>query len=192
MVKHATRQRLLLRRKQLDEALCLDLSLRIQQRLLGFAGFSRAKILALYSPVNNEVAIDHLLNVALSQGKQVCFPRVSGETLQFVAVESSEELQPGTFGVAEPVGGNVLAAELIDLLVVPGVAFARDGFRLGYGKGFYDRELSRVRRATVSIGFCYDFQLCDALPTEDHDQPLDYIVTETQLIPCRKEVAGSP
>lgn len=192
MEKHATRQQLLLRRKQLDGTLCLDLSLRTQQRLLDFAGFSCATTLALYSPVNNEVRTDRLLSVALSQGKQVCFPRVTGERLQFVTIESEAELQPGTFSVAEPVGENVLPLRQIDLLVVPGVAFDRDGFRLGYGKGFYDRELSRLTGATVSIGLCYDFQLCDMLPIEDHDRQLDYIVTEKQLIPCHKGVTGSP
>jgi 5-formyltetrahydrofolate cyclo-ligase len=192
MEKHATRQQLLLSRKQLDEACCIDMSLRIQQRLLDFESFSCAETLALYSPVNNEVRTDRLLTVALSQGRQVCFPRVDGGTLQFVVVESSGDLLPGAFGVAEPTGEKILPAEKIDLIVVPGVAFDRSGFRLGYGKGFYDRELSRMTESTVSVGLCYDFQLCDALPIEDHDQRLDFVVTETQLIPCRKDVAGSP
>lgn len=192
MEKHATRQQLLLRRKQLDEASCFDMSLRIQHRLLAFESFSRAETLALYSPVNNEVRTDRLLTVALSQRKKICFPRVSGEALQFVSINSVDDFLPGYFGVAEPVGSDFLAVGEIDLLIVPGVAFARDGFRLGYGKGFYDRELSRMTEATVSVGLCYDFQLCDALPIEDHDQRLDFVVTETQLIPCHKEVAGSP
>lgn len=192
MGKHAIRQQLLLRRKQLKKAYRLDLSERAQQQLLNLDSFSRAEILALYSPVNNEVCTNRLLTVALAQGKQVCFPRVCGETMQFVALDSVAELQPGAFGVAEPVGQNVLSVGQIDLIVVPGVAFDRNGFRLGYGKGFYDRELSLVSPATVSIGLCYDFQLCERLPIEDHDQSLDYIATETQLIPCHIEVAGSP
>ena len=192
MQKHLTRQQLLLRRKQLEETACLDLSLRIQQRLLAAECFSRAEILALYSPINNEVRTEQLLAVARSQGKQVCYPRVIGDSLQFVVIRSLTELQTGAFGVAEPTGDCLLESRQIDLLVVPGVAFDRDGFRLGYGKGFYDRELSRMTRSTVSVGLCYDFQLCDSLPVEEHDQQLDYVATETQLIPCHKDVAGSP
>lgn len=187
MEKHATRQQLLQRRQQLDKATCLDLSWRVQQQLLDSECFSRAETLALYSPVNNEVGTGRLLTVALSHGKRICFPRVSGKELQFVLVKSLDELQPGAFGVAEPVGEDLVCARQIDLIAVPGVAFDREGFRLGYGKGFYDRELSRMTQATVSVGLCYDFQLCKTLPIEDHDQQLDYIATETRLIPCRKE-----
>jgi 5-formyltetrahydrofolate cyclo-ligase len=190
MEKQALRQQQLLRRKKLDQALCHDLSLRIQQRLLASELFPSAKTLALYSPVNNEVHTDRLLVAARSQGQRVGFPRVCGEALQFVIVEAAADLQPGIFGVAEPTGSRLLPPEELDLLVVPGVAFDRDGFRLGYGKGFYDRELARMAPTTVSVGLGYDFQLCEQLPVEDHDQQLDYIVTETQLIPCHRDVAG--
>lgn len=192
MGKHEIRQQLLLRRKQLDEALWLELSLRIQQRLLDSECFSRAETLALYSPINKEVQTGTLLNVARMHDKRICFPRVCGDALQFVEFGPAAELQLGAFGVAEPVGKVVLSAQQIDLVVVPGVAFDRDGFRLGYGKGFYDRELSRMTSSTICVGLCYEFQLCDTLPVEAHDQQLDYVVTETRLIPCRKIVTGSP
>lgn len=191
MVKHTIRQQLLVQRKQLDEKNCQDLSLRIQQSLIDADCFSRAETLALYSPINNEVRTDHLLAVARQSGKQVCYPRVCGEALQFVQVVSVAELAPGAFGVAEPKSGGIVPVGEIDLVVVPGVAFDLNGYRLGYGKGFYDRELSRVTQKTASVGLCYEFQLCEELPVEEHDQQLDYIATEMQLIPCRKNAAGS-
>ncbi len=190
MEKQVTRQQLLSRRKQLTETTCLESSRQIQQRMIESDLFSSATTLALYSPVNNEVRTRLLHDCAVEQGKQVCYPRVVGESLQFVAIDSLELLQPGSFRVAEPVSGDALDVGMIDLLVVPGVAFDREGFRLGYGKGFYDRELSRVATATVSVGLCFDFQLCDRLPVEAHDQRLDYLVTETQFIPCGKDAAG--
>ena len=190
MEKHVIRQRLLLQRKQLTKSVCQGLSLRIQQTLLTAECFSDADTLVLYSPVNNEVRTDQLFATARSEGKRICYPRVNGETLQFVTINSGNELVPGAFGVAEPTGGSVLPASEIDLILVPGVAFDRDGYRLGYGKGFYDRELSRM--SCISVGLSYDFQLCESLPIELHDQRLDYVVTESQLIPCRKEASGSP
>jgi len=190
MEKQVTRQQFLNRRKQLAEAECLELSRQVQQRLVASELFSSATNLALYSPMNNEVRTRLLHDCAIEQHKQVCYPRVVGESLQFVVVDSIELLQPGSFGVAEPASGDVLNVERIALLVVPGVAFDRAGYRLGYGKGFYDRELSRVTVTTASVGLCFDFQLCDRLPVEAHDQRLDYLVTETQFIPCGKAAAG--
>ncbi len=192
MEKRAIRQQLLTQRKQLGEATCRELSHQVQQHLLDSDCFSHAETLALYSPINNEVRTDQLFGAARLFKKQVCYPRVFGKALQFVTVASAAELVPGTFGVAEPRDGSVLSADEIDLIVVPGVAFDRDGFRLGYGKGFYDRELSRMAAAAVSVGLCFDFQLCDSLPVEAHDEQLDYVVTETQFIPCRNVAAGSP
>lgn len=192
MGKHAIRQQLLARRKQLATAEAQSLGHSVQQRLIGSECFSRAKTLALYSPVNNEVQTDQLLSAALLQGQRVCYPRVCGDALKFVAVTSVESLLPGAFGVAEPQGGSLVPVDGIDLVVVPGIAFDLAGHRLGYGKGFYDRELSRFEQAAVSVGLCYDFQLCAVLPVEGHDQALDYIVTEKRLIPCHKNVAGSP
>jgi len=190
MEKHIIRQQLLARRRRLDEAACRDLSLQIQQRLIDSDCFSRAATLALYSPVHNEVRTDRLLRVAQTLGKRICYPRVCGEQLRFVAIGSAADLQSGTFGVAEPTSGPVLSVEQIDLIVVPGVAFDRSGFRLGYGKGFYDRELSRKGCDAISVGLCYGFQICPTLPIEAHDQALDFLAMETQLIPCHKDVAG--
>ncbi len=192
MEKRALRKQLLDRRKQLDAAVCQDLSQLIQQRLVASECFSLARTLVLYSPVNNEVHTDLLLQVAQSLGKRICYPRVCGQQLQLVTIASLADLTPGAFGVAEPSAGSVVSGAEVDLIVVPGVAFDLAGFRLGYGKGFYDRELSRMTRQTFSAGLCFDFQLCDRLPIEDHDQQLDYVVTEKRLIPCHKDVAGSP
>lgn len=190
MDKKAIRQRLLRQRKQLTALTCRTLSQKIQQNLVAADCFSCSRTLALYSPINNEVRTDLLFLTARNDGKRVCFPRVCGERLQFVLVDSAEDLSAGTFGVCEPVAGALVAAEEIDLLVVPGVAFDRSGHRLGYGKGFYDRELAACADSVSAVGLGYEFQLCQRLPAEEHDQPLDFIATETALIPCRKEATG--
>lgn len=184
MDKKAVRQRLLGQRKQLTFAACEHLSQQVQQQLLEADSFSSCETLALYSPINNEVRTDRLLATARATGKRICFPRVCDSEMLFVVVGADTVLAAGSFGVAEPKTGEVLSASEIDLIVVPGIAFDRHGFRLGYGKGFYDRELSGRGTSTVTVGLCYDFQLCATLPVEAHDQRLDYIATQTQLIPC--------
>ncbi|SHJ87858.1 5-formyltetrahydrofolate cyclo-ligase [Malonomonas rubra DSM 5091] len=189
MGKKAIRQRMLHQRLQLSTRDWELRSCAVQQRLVAADCFSSCRTLALYNPIKNEVATDLLLQAAHVAGKKVCYPRVAGERLDFVEVGESD-FQVGAFGVAEPKGRELVAINDIDLLVVPGVAFDRSGFRLGYGKGFYDRELATIAGAIVVVGLCFDFQLCPPLPVESHDQRLDYIVTETGLIPCRNEAAG--
>jgi 5-formyltetrahydrofolate cyclo-ligase len=189
MAKNSLRQTLLARRKRLEVETCRALSRQLQQQLIATSCFQQASSLALYSPINNEVQTSDLLKAALQTGKRVYYPRVSGERLQFCRVNSAADLSPGAFGVAEPIAAPDTVVEQLDLIVVPGVAFDRSGYRLGYGKGFYDRELARVPAATLSVGLCFEFQLCPAVPHEAHDRPVRLVVTEHQIIPCHTNVA---
>ncbi|MDA3903486.1 MAG: 5-formyltetrahydrofolate cyclo-ligase [Desulfuromusa sp.] len=185
MGKKSIRKQFLDCRKQLDLQTYAHLSQQVQQQLAGSECFIRARTLALYSPINNEVATEQIFTVATQLNKQIYFSRVAGEELDFFEVNTINELVPGAFGVAEPVSGKKISVAELDLIVVPGVAFDLLGGRLGYGRGFYDRLLAGKLSSTVSVGFCFESQLCDLLPTEAHDQGLDFIATETKFIPCR-------
>lgn len=185
MGKESVRKNFLDCRRQLDLSIYSDLSQRAQRQLIDSELFFRAKSLALYSPINNEVATEQIFLAARGQGKQVCYPRVVGEKLEFLEVGAINSLVLGAFGVAEPEIGRKISVAELDLLIVPGVAFDMRGHRLGYGGGFYDRQLTEISKTTISVGLCFETQLCDLLPTEEHDQALDYIVTETKFIPCR-------
>lgn len=192
MPKRAVRQRLLNHRKQLQVVECHPLGLQAQQHLIRAECFRDARVVALYSPINNEVATESLFSAARAAGKQICYPRVADQVLEFVEVTSLQLLRPARFGVAEPEAGRLISVDAVDLIVVPGVAFDRAGHRLGYGKGFYDRELARVSAAATSVGLCYGFQVCDRLPREAHDRPVQFLATETEFIPCHSAVTGSP
>lgn len=166
------------RRKHLAAEICLSHSLRIQQRVIRLPAFRKAAAVALYSPILNEVFTEEIMHEALRLGKTVAFPRVCGECLDFVRVRSSSELAPGAFGVLEPTGSTTIPSGDLDLVLVPGVAFDREGNRLGYGKGFYDRVLCGTGRPALTVGLCFEMQLVDRLPIEDHDESLDLLVTE--------------
>ncbi len=185
MAKQIIREQMLALRKRLDDQSHARLSQQAQSRLVASSNFQRAKTLALYSPIRHEVATGEIFLAAHAADKQVFYPRVVGDDLEFLEVSSGEDLVAGAFGVAEPIGGRKIELTELELIVVPGVAFSLDGFRLGYGRGFYDRQLTGRPSTTVTVGLCFDFQLIDQLPIEEHDQPLDYIVTETRFIPCR-------
>ncbi len=185
MEKETVRKQFLSRRRQLDLSRYRNLSLKVQEQLLSSESFKNAQSVALYSSINNEVATDRIFFVARSLGKKVCYPKVDGNELAFCEVDALTALIPGAFGVAEPKESKVVLLSEIELLVVPGVAFDLKGHRLGYGRGFYDRQLNGKTLETTSVGLSFDLQICDELPTEDHDQALEFVVTETQFIPCR-------
>jgi 5-formyltetrahydrofolate cyclo-ligase len=154
----------------------------IQQRFLYSDLFQRARCLALYSAIHNEVLTETVSIRAIESGKTLVYPRIKNNDLVFVEVRSSDDLAPGAFGVLEPQGDNTIPADSLDLVIVPGVAFDLVGHRLGYGRGFYDRALAVCRADCVKLGFAYDSQLLAALPAAEHDQTLSVLMTESRTL----------
>lgn len=134
------------------------------------------QVLAGYMPMRTEA--DPLPAMAAHDGP-VCVPVIEGPGLPLVFHRWTPEARmvPGAFGALIPEDGVPLVPQV---LIVPLLAFDRLGFRLGYGGGFYDRTLERLRAAgpVTAIGFAFAAQEVDAVPTEPTDQPLDLIVTE--------------
>lgn len=193
MPKQVFRDELLAQRMQLTIEQRHDLSRDAQRNLVLSSVFSEATCIALYSPVRGEVETESLFAAARESQKRVCYPRVKGERMQFVEVDDLAALSRGTFGLLEPHGTSIVSPAGLDLMVVPGLAFDRTGHRLGYGKGFYDRELHSVGFSGVLVGFCFNFQLLDRLPAEPHDVPVDCLVTDQGLFSplCSSEAGGS-
>lgn len=180
--KKAIRSSLLRRRQGLRCDEVVQKSLKAQERLIAQPVFAQAKTLALYSPIRNEVETDHLLSVALATGKKVCFPCVSGENLNFFQVRTPRDLTPGCFGICEPSQKvDEIDPALLDLLLLPGIAFDLRGARLGYGRGYFDRLLADRCFSALCVGFCYDFQVQKRLPAEDHDQGVALLVTDQKI-----------
>lgn len=141
-----------------------------------------ARIVAGYMPIRTE--IDPLPAMAAAAGRgTVCVPVVlgPGQPLKFSRWTPGCALREGAFGARVPETDDFVTPQIV---VAPLVAFDRRGGRLGYGGGFYDRTLERLRRggAAVAIGFAYAAQETDDLPQEDTDQPLDMVVTEREAI----------
>ncbi|MEN9821602.1 MAG: hypothetical protein RLZ04_28 [Actinomycetota bacterium] len=99
-------------------------------------------------------------------GKRLLLPRVEGPDI--VVCDGAGPMQTSGYGVSEPTG-PALGADVVDLVIVPGLAFTLDGGRLGYGGGFYDRFLPTLRNGVISVGVCFDEQVVDHLPVEAHD-----------------------
>jgi 5-formyltetrahydrofolate cyclo-ligase len=160
-----------------------ELSKQIQKKFLRSELFAEVESLALYCAVHNEVLTDMVGISALKTGKRVAYPRVAGENLEFVEIDSLDSLAPGSFAVPEPVAGNLVPPASLDLVVVPGIVFDRAGHRLGYGRGYYDRALDECRPDCEKVGFAYDFQVVGTLPImEEHDRALTVLMTEQRTL----------
>ncbi len=144
-----------------------------------------------YHSFRNEIDIHDVLGVLRAQSCHIYLPRVAEPgRLDFVAINNSTKMVTGTFGITEPEGPPVPNKQ-IELFLVPAVAFDRQGQRLGFGKGFYDRVLrSDGSRRPIAIGIAYDWQLTTTpLPVEEHDIAMDIIVTDAGSIFCSQRVA---
>ncbi|MBI2549748.1 5-formyltetrahydrofolate cyclo-ligase [Candidatus Woesearchaeota archaeon] len=153
------------------------------QQLEEYAG---AKTVLFYAAKGNEAQTKKLINDALKSGKKVLLPitnTAAGELEVAEIRDYSSDLKPGAFGIMEPKRRSAVDEEEIDVVIVPGVAFDKDGHRLGYGLGYYDKLLHRLAKA-AEIGLAYDFQVVEKLPRESHDRPMDAIVTESRVIRC--------
>lgn len=140
--------------------------------------FRRAGTVALFMSLPDEPQTEDFLR-EMRHCKRLVVPRVSeGGVIDFY-VYSPDRLQYGAFGIIEPsTDAEMCPVNEIDLIVVPGVAFTRDGCRLGRGGGFYDRFLGRSDLHAATIGICFDVQIVSSLPTEEHDRRVDMVITE--------------
>lgn len=148
--------------------------------------YKNADTILLYFPTRSEPDLSPLAKAAWREGKKVAFPisRTDSLTLDFRLVSSLDELCVGAYGIREP-NTSAKRAEITvrTLCVVPALAVDMDGFRLGYGKGYYDRFLAQFNgRALTAL---HSSLVCDRLPREETDIPIDTIITETGAIRLR-------
>lgn len=160
----------------------------IKKRILGLASVQEALRIFCYVSRSPEVDTWELLADLLDQGKEVYCPRmIPGDRLEAVRIDDIEDLKRSKFGIFEPLDNSDIAeAADIDLALVPGLAFARDGMRIGYGKGYYDRFFGDGGEDIVKVGLCYAFQVRDGLPVAPDDVAMDIIVTESEILTIRK------
>lgn len=138
-----------------------------------------ADLVLFYAAAGDEINIDCCVYDAFALGKKVAFPRCTDDkgNMKFYYINSLDELESGFFGIREPCES---AAQVTDftgsICVVPAIAYDKSGYRLGYGKGYYDRFLQNY--GFISVGLCYNELIIDELPADEHDIPVDYIITQ--------------
>lgn len=155
----------------------------IAARIMKLPEWSELDYIYTYVSMGNEPYTLGLINAALSEGKNVCVPRIFGKEMRFIKISSLNELEPGTWGIQEPPDGGVYETTP-GLVIVPGVVFGEDFVRVGYGAGYYDRffegHVTGDGWFLTAIG--YEFQVYPTLPAEDFDVYMDALVTEDRVL----------
>jgi 5-formyltetrahydrofolate cyclo-ligase len=181
--KRAFRSELVVARARLSPADRAARSRAIADRLDLLDLFVSARTVAAYAPLGAEVDCREAVRRASARGARVLYPRAArGDRVLSFAACAEPELVPGAFGAGEPPAScEAVPLHEIDCVLLPGVAFSLDGVRLGRGAGFYDATLARMARA-ARVGLAFDLQLVPSLPREDHDAPLDAVVSEARTL----------
>lgn len=164
---------------------------RIVNRYLDSDYFKRADIIFAYSSMKDEIPTERIIQTALKSGKKVALPKVispvsDGAKMEFLLVDENTLYINGVYGIMEPecgervspAGGN----DRIEILI-PGLCFDLAKNRIGYGGGYYDRYLSQLDREKFHItALAYEYQIFEAIPTDEYDSKVDLVITENRWI----------
>ncbi len=165
---------MLAQRESLDVILKTRLDLAICSKLDELIRVRDARVVHSFLPMGSEIDIYPLLEKLLSIGITVITPKsLKGRKLKNLALHSLSELEDGIFGTRHPAHDEEYTGN-IDLFIIPGLAFDKRHYRLGYGAGYYDNFL--FSHPGYKVGICYPFQLVDELPVEPHDVKIDELV----------------
>ena len=171
-------------RRSLSPEKKTTLDRKIKNKLLNLWAVRECNKFLCYVSTDIEVDTREFIEALLQMGKKVAVPRCEGErsNMNFYYINSLDELTPGSFGVMEPDPlKHIMVGDTKDsICIVPAFMFDKSGYRLGYGKGYYDRYLSRYKGAT--IGICYSENLKEELFHGKYDRAVDMLVTEREIL----------
>lgn len=177
------------RLREMDDADRQAASARGCERLLALPEVQVARTVLLYVPTRTEISPMAAAEACRAEGLTIALPRVDegSNEIAIVAWESGDraDLVPDAAGMLAPATGRVLRVGEVDVAVVPGVAFDREGRRLGRGGGFYDRLLVRLSDRCPAIGFAFDAQLVERVPEEPHDLRVATVITDAETVEIR-------
>ncbi len=189
-MKQTLRQSIIALRDQMPALERARLSRAIAEGICHLPAYQAAGTVLGYLNFGGELEVEDWVRRALAEGKRVLLPRVNRASRHldlYQVRDLSRDVAPGLWGIREPLVERCIKEDApgkVDFVLLPGVAFTRDGARLGYGGGFYDRLLARLpdRPALVAGAFC--LQLVPELPQEGTDRKIEWLVTEDETIHC--------
>ena len=156
----------------------------IRDKIIGLDVYKQSKVIFIYMDFKNEVMTSDLIKHMLSEKKRVVVPYT--DTISTVLIPSEitgeSDLKLNSFGYSEPKKVSPVNIEEIDLVIVPGLVFDKNLNRIGFGKGYYDRILNKLKASARKVAVAHDFQVLEEIPAEEHDVKMDMIITEKSIM----------
>ena len=185
--KNAIRQDIIKKLGELGGLEKNEKSLAISKRLFGMDEFKKSKTVFCFLSTLFEVQTEKIIRESLRLGKHVLVPLLDPEeeNLQASRIPSMDiDFMIGKYGIKQPTLKlrDIVAFSNIDFVVVPGLAFDNIGNRIGYGAGFYDKFFKKISSGVTRVAVSYDFQLFNLVPHSDLDEPVHFLITETQAL----------
>lgn len=188
-LKASIRNTTLKKRLSLTQAKVNSASKIILEKLVELKEYKKAKTILLYHPIHNEpdpISLFSTLKSSTNKTQKIfALIRICGKTnrIHLHKIEDLQDFKIGKFNIKEPHTHHpVIAKKNLDLAIIPGIAFDRQGNRIGFGKGYFDRLLKGLSTKCIKIALAYEFQILDNVPAEKHDQKVDIIITEKRII----------
>lgn len=182
MEKKQLRRQMLEKRKSLSIDQRRDFSRRACSRLLTCERLMEAEVILAFHPFGDELDILPFVEEAMRRGVEIWLPRTVPDTRELIPYRytGKEMLKQGTYGIWEPDPDKAQPVDTrrLNAVLVPGVGFDRQGGRIGYGAGYYDRFLAGLDHRPYLLGICYSLQIVENVPMEPHDILLDAVLTE--------------
>ena len=175
MDKKELRKAIREQKRAMTEAEIVASSQRLGELFLQCEQYKAAKTIYGYLPYNQEVRTVSMLEQAMKDGKRVAVPKCYGDEMKFIYLTDLTQVACGYAGIPEPVADAPEGDDPTALVLMPGMAFDREGHRIGYGGGFYDKFLAEEPQHPT-IALCYEFQMVEDLPTEEFDIPVDCVL----------------
>ncbi len=179
--KEKLRKALIKERSSLPKAEIKKKSQLIQQKLFSLKIYQKATWVMFYLSLPSEVSTDKMITESLKKGKKIVVPAVRGKDLIPCLLTQLNQTQEKNFGIREPLEFKPIKKSQLQLIIVPGCGFDFQGYRLGFGQGYYDRFLRDLKGNVPLVGLAFELQVLKKIPHEKEDVPLDFIVTEKKI-----------
>jgi len=183
LLKKKQRNIAIKKRSKISNLINLDNNL-YYKKIIEFEWFKKTKIIASFLSIKTEISTTNINNFIIKSEKILSLPTINESKngiLDFKIYSNKDKLIMGKFGIMEPLNTKVV---LPDVILIPCLAFDEDGYRLGYGGGYYDKSISYLKSINhkfITIGFAYEEQKIDKVLHDSYDQKLNYILTEKRL-----------
>lgn len=184
--KNKLRYEYLKKRDKIEPFLRYTYSTMILSKIKKMKEYENSKIVMFYLSYGSEVITDMMINEFLSDGKEVAVPVIQNpgdDIMTAVKIDKLEDCIDKVYGIRQPEFNedDVVAGNEIDLIFVPGIAFDTNGYRIGYGKGYYDRWLKGTD-VSKRVGIAFEVQLIEKIPNGKYDLPVGRVLTEKRVI----------